>query len=69
MIEAYVDGRPISRFSSSLISDASVNRAGGLVSWPPALSAAALTASPSARFGSRLSASSRAASASSLPST
>jgi hypothetical protein len=31
MIVAYVDGRPMSRSSSSLISDASVYRAGGLV--------------------------------------
>ena len=49
MIEAYVDGRPISRSSSSLISVASVNLAGGLVSWPAALTDAAVSVSPPRR--------------------
>ena len=31
IIEAYVDGRPIPRFSNSLTNDASLNRAIGLV--------------------------------------
>ena len=68
MIEAYVEGRPISRSSSSLISVASVNRDGGLVSWPSADSEAAVTRSPSASAGRRVSWSSRAAE-SSVPST
>ena len=41
MIEAYVEGRPISRSSSSLTRVASVNLDGGFVSWPTARSAAA----------------------------
>ncbi len=41
MIDAYVEGRPMSRSSSSLTSVASVYRAGGLVEWPSAATAVA----------------------------
>ena len=46
MIEEYVDGRPIPRSSSALISDASVYRAGGLVAWPSAVNRVASTRWP-----------------------
>ncbi len=69
MIVAYVEGRPISRSSSSLISEASVYRAGALVECPSASISLAASASPSATAGSRRSRSSSSASGSSEPST
>ena len=69
MIDAYVDGRPISRSSSSLTSDASVYRAGGRVACSAASSRSAASGSFSASGGSRRSRSSRSAFGSSAPST
>ena len=43
MVGAYVDGRPMPRSSSALISDASVYRGGGLVVCPSAVRSVAVT--------------------------
>ena len=51
MIEAYVEGRPIPRSSSSLTNEASLYRAGGLVAWPSAVSSVAVNLSPTLNGG------------------
>ncbi len=51
MIEAYVEGRPIPRFSSSLMRPASVQREGGCVSLPSASRSISVSGSPVCSFG------------------
>lgn len=69
MIDAYVDGRPISRSSSSLTSEAWCSGPAGLVAWPSTVISSAVSASPSATCGRRRSRSSSSAFGSSAPST
>ena len=57
IVEAYVEGRPIPRSSRAFTRLASVNRGGGLVSWPATSRSRTSSRSPTVIAGSRRSAS------------